>query len=141
MSETSDQTGGCRCGAVRFSASSAPQLVSYCHCSDCRHATGAPVAAFVGFRADDVTIEGRPTHFENGTVERCFCAACGSPLSYTDARIPGCIYFLLGAMDAPENYVPTLHAYVCEQLPYLHIDDGLTRFERTSVPRPTEQRP
>jgi hypothetical protein len=88
----SNHTGGCRCGAVRFEASVEPNHVSYCHCSDCRKATGAPVTAFVGFAADQVSLTG----------------------------------------DA----LKTLHAYVREQLPYLHMPDGLPRHLRTSVPRP-----
>ena len=34
---------------------------------------------------------------------------------------------MLGAMDTPENYKPTLHAYVREQLPFVHMPDGLPR--------------
>ncbi len=37
------------------------------------------------------------------------------------------IYFMLGAMDVPANYKPTLHAYVREQLPFVHMPDGLPR--------------
>ena len=43
---------------------------------------------------------------------------------------------MLGAMDAPANYKPTLHAYVREQLPFVHMPDGLPRHPKTSVPRP-----
>ena len=130
-------TGGCRCGAVRFEASAEPHHVSYCHCVDCRRASGAPVLAFVGFMADEVAVEGEGLRtFDSGPVTRSFCGVCGSPIAYVDARLAGRIYFVLGAMDAPENYVPTLHAYVSQQLPYLHFEDGLPRLERTSVPRP-----
>ena len=37
-------TGGCRCGAVRFEASGEPFCATYCHCSDCRTAPGAPAS-------------------------------------------------------------------------------------------------
>ncbi len=130
-------TGSCRCGAVRFTASAEPHHVSYCHCGDCRRASGAPVSAFVGFMADQVVFTGKALKmFENGPVTRSFCGVCGSPIAYVDERLPEPIYFMLGAMDAPEQFVPTLHAYVSEQLPYLHMNDGLPRLERTSVPRP-----
>jgi hypothetical protein len=39
-------------------------------------------------------------------------------------------------MDVPANYRPTRHAFVREQLPYVHMPDGLERFPKTSVPRP-----
>lgn len=139
MSDVSNHTGSCRCGAVRFEASAAPHHVSYCHCADCRKATGAPVSAFVGFMADEVTITGDALRsFDNGAVTRSFCGTCGSPISYVDARIGDRLYFMLGAMDAPANYKPALHAYVREQLPYLHMPDGLPRHLKTSVPRPDE---
>lgn len=136
MTELAIHNGGCRCGAVRFEASAEPLTVGYCHCSDCRRATGAPVSAFVGFDAAVVTING-PTlrSYENGAVTRNFCELCGSPIAYVDQRLPGRIWFMLGAMDVPANYKPTLHAYVREQLPYVHMPDGLQRYPKTSVPR------
>ncbi|MEW9835579.1 GFA family protein [Mesorhizobium marinum] len=134
-----EHTGGCRCGAVRFSASAEPTHVSYCHCADCRSATGAPVSAFVGFAADQVAIEGEALRsFDNGPVTRSFCGVCGSPIAYADERIGGTLYFMLGAMDAPGTYKPTLHAYVREQLPYLHMPDGLPRHVGSSVSRSQE---
>jgi hypothetical protein len=130
-------TGGCRCGAVRFEALAEPHHASYCHCGDCRQATGAPVSAFVGFRQDSVTFAGAaPQTYRNGSVTRGFCGQCGSPLFYHDDRLPDDIYCMLGAMDQPSLYKPTMHAYVREQLPYLHMPDGLPRHLKTSVPRP-----
>ncbi|RST80202.1 GFA family protein [Aquibium carbonis] len=133
---TVSHTGGCRCGAVRFETAVAPHHVSYCHCADCRRASGAPVSAFVGFPADGVRFAAEePRLFENGPVSRSFCATCGSPIAYVDARLENQIWFMLGAMDHPQDYKPTLHAYVREQLPYVHMSDDLPRLERSSVER------
>lgn len=130
-------TGGCRCGAVRFEASADPHHVSYCHCKDCRRASGAPVSAFVGFMVDDVAMVADGIKmFENGPVARSFCGICGAPIAYYDSRISDRIYFMLGAMDAPENYRPTLHAHVRSQLPFVHMPDGMPRLIGSSVPRP-----
>ena len=133
---TASHTGGCRCGAVRFETAAEPVHVSYCHCADCRHASGAPVSAFVGFPADAVTFGGEaPRTYVNGPVTRSFCGSCGSPIAYVDSRIGATIYFMLGAMDAPQDFRPTLHAYVREQLPFLHMPDGLPRHVKSSVTR------
>lgn len=134
-----EHVGGCRCGSVRFEANSPPTHISYCHCADCRKATGAPVSAFVGFATDDVLLTGSTLKsFENGPVTRSFCGVCGSPVAYTDQRIGENIYFMLGAMDEPRAYKPALHAHVREQLPYLHMPDNLPRHLKSSIPRPDE---
>lgn len=137
MPDNHTHTGGCRCGAVRFQAAAEPDHISYCHCADCRRATGAPVSAFVGFPTESVTITGDGLRsYENGPIARTFCGVCGSPIAYVDSRIGDHVYFLLGAMDAPRNYKPTLHAHVRSQLPFLHMPDGLPRLVGSSVPRP-----
>jgi len=43
---------------------------------------------------------------------------------------------MLGAMDVPADFEPTLHAYVSEQLAFLHMQDDLPRHLKTSVKRP-----
>jgi hypothetical protein len=134
---TLPHTGGCRCGAVRFEASSEPHHVSYCHCADCRHASGAPVSAFLGFRSDVIVFSGtEPKGYSSGPVTRTFCATCGSPVAYLDERLPDDVWIMLGAMDAPEEFKPTQHAWVREQLRYVHMPDGLPRQLGSSVPRP-----
>ena len=133
---TVSHSGGCRCGAVRFEAAVDPHHISYCHCDDCRRSTGAPVSVFVGFRADAVALGGEPKCFDNGPVTRSFCATCGAPIAYVDRRLENQIWFLLGAMDYPGNYKPTLHAYVRQQLRFIHMPDGLPRHVGTSVERP-----
>jgi len=136
---TDQLEGGCQCGELRYRVQGEPSYVALCHCADCRKATGAPVSAFVAFMADAVTFSGQsPRTYSEGPVSRSFCATCGSPIAYVDARIGDQIFFLLGAMDAPELYKPTLHAYVREQLPFLHMPDGLPRHLKSSVPRPED---
>ena len=127
--------GGCRCGKIRFEATSDPVFTSYCHCSDCRRATGAPVAAYVGFDKQSVQWSGTPSTYGSPPVERLFCSTCGAPLGYRDARIADRFYFLTGAMDDPEAYPPAKHGYAGEQLTWLELSDDLPRFPATSEPR------
>ncbi|WP_456237657.1 GFA family protein, partial [Geminicoccus flavidas] len=40
--------GGCLCGAVRYAIElEEDDLADYCHCRECRRASGAPVVAWV----------------------------------------------------------------------------------------------
>jgi hypothetical protein len=130
-------TGSCRCGAIRFEAHADPFYTSYCHCNDCRRATGAPVAAFVGFRAEHAAFSGEtPATYGKAPVKRSFCGKCGAPIAYFDTRLPDQIFMMLGAMDAPRNYPPSVQGYISEALPFFHIADDLPRMETNTVPRP-----
>ena len=35
------QTGGCRCGKIRYEITGSPQLIYTCHCTDCQRITGS----------------------------------------------------------------------------------------------------
>lgn len=86
----------------------------------------------------DVSITGEASTYGQHPVSRGFCAVCGAPLWYIDARIDDQIFFMLGAMDEPERYAPRVHGYVSEELPFLHMDDGLPRNRTHTAPRPEE---
>ena len=72
-------TGGCLCGAVRFTATGAATRAGLCHCRDCQRAHAAPAYHFIVYPAGSVAIEGTLT--PRGTVggyDRAHCATCGS---------------------------------------------------------------
>lgn len=131
-------TGGCLCAAVRLRASEPPSWSSYCHCRDCRKASGAPLVVFVGFRSEAVAFEGKSapsTYASSPRVRRFFCRRCGSPLAYEDARLPGMLYVLIGALDHPERFPPSHHAWSAQRLPWLALDDDLPRHPGFSAQR------
>jgi hypothetical protein len=84
-----ERTGGCQCGAVRFSVSMAPLDVSYCHCRMCQRAVGNLFAALVMIRKDHVEwTKGAPAVFESSSAaervpagRRCFSATRHHPTS------------------------------------------------------------
>lgn len=137
MAEQKEHAGHCLCGAVQLRLSGQPVSITYCHCESCRRATGSPVAVLVGYELAQVAYPGEtPQPFASSHgIERPFCPHCGSRIGFTDARLPGRIYFHVGVLDQPEHFQPTCHALEAERLPWLHIDDKLPRFAGFSVPR------
>ncbi|WP_299968343.1 GFA family protein [uncultured Roseobacter sp.] len=106
-----------------------PQTVSYCHCSDCRRLSGAPVAAFAAFDPSVVTFApalGPPVSHVEG-VERWFCTACGTQLAACYAYLPGQLYVPLGLLDQAAELPPCLHSHHASRLPWLHLTDDLPR--------------
>ena len=136
VADTAPYSGACRCGDVLWRCAEAPISVSYCHCADCRRATGGPFTVFVGFRANVVSYRGVPARYR-ATVHatRLFCRSCGSPVGYRDDRLYNREYFYVGVMECPSRYRPACHAFTAEQLAWLHVDDELPRHETFSTTR------
>jgi hypothetical protein len=120
----------CSCGAIRIAAAAMPFQVNWCHCRDCRRQTGAPAVVWAGFRAEEVAIEGNPRRRRSSEhVTRSFCGECGTPLTYEDERLGGEVYIHAGIFDEADRLVPDRHAYVTSKLFWLHLEDGLAKFE------------
>src|SRR5215467_5167975 len=106
-------SGGCGCGAIRFVCSAEPLAIFNCHCRDCQKASGAPFISAMAVPSAAVTITGQPkyhsVHTDSGnTMNRGFCADCGSRLF---ARISGranAIGIHLTSLDDPNRYHPTM---------------------------------
>ncbi len=126
--------GGCLCGRVRYRIDAAPLWTGYCHCTSCRRSTGAPVTMFVGAAADSVafTKGGRAVFASSPGVQRGFCAACGTPLTYESDRFPGETHFYISTLDHPQSLPPAFHVFHEERLPWLEIADTLPRHATTT---------
>ena len=131
-------SGGCLCGAVRFTAEGEPYRVGLCHCLDCRKHGGAPFGAFAIFPAEQVAVHGEVGRDLSSTHGgRHFCRQCGSPLF---ARGDGSdeIELHLGAFDRPGLFAPTYELWTIRREPWLPAIPGVVRlYERD---RPGEER-
>ena len=127
-------TGGCLCGRVRFRCSGTPFWVSFCHCGDCRKASGGAFMVFAGYRRDKIEMLGdAPAVFESSPgVRRSFCPNCGSPLSYENDGLPGEVYVYAGVLDGAELLALSCHAWASRRLPWLTIEDDLRRYPGNS---------
>ncbi len=126
--------GGCLCGAVRIEAAGAPHRVGLCHCLDCRKHHGALFFAAAIFPQAAVTITGETRDYRS----RHFCPNCGSSVfaSFPDS---GEIELHLGALDAPDRFIPTYECWTIRReawLPpfplahsYAQDREGTGRFE------------
>lgn len=122
-------TARCYCGATRLEFSLSPQTVAYCHCSDCRRWTGAPVAAFAAFDPNHMRASpdlGVGRSHATGVV-RYVCADCGSPIAACFDYLPDQVYVPLGIIEESEQLPPQIHCHTNAQLPWLHLEDNLPR--------------
>ena len=125
-------SGGCHCGAVRYTVEGEPAHSALCHCRDCTHLAGAAMVGWVLFPREAVTVTGETREYassEHG--RRRFCAACGTGLFYTsEAVFPGKIDIQLVTLDNPDAYPPGVHIQVADDPAWMAGAGDLPRFSR-----------
>ena len=121
-------SGQCYCGKSRITLREAPEIVTYCHCADCRRISGAPVSAFAAFARHVVEVSPTPKGVSvNPGVPRYFCADCGTHMLATYDYLPNQAYVPVGILDETASLAPERHSHGDSQVSWLHLDDGLPR--------------
>jgi hypothetical protein len=139
---TTERTGGCACGAIRFKITGPLMGVGVCHCTDCQKASGgspnyvalAPKTAFEVTRGEAKVYVSKGDSGED--VGRAFCPNCGSPLWSLPPNAPF-TPVKLGALDDSSDLTPSLHLYTASAPPWHLMHDGLPAFPKMPpVPPP-----
>ena len=129
-------TGGCQCGAVRYTVHASPTEVAHCHCSMCRKTSGSLFLTSAKIAAEHLAIEGEEnlTSYQSSpNLVRQFCETCGCPLFGRHLDAPETIDFTPATLDGgvgpghpPDNEA---HYYVGSKVAWKEITDGLPQFE------------
>lgn len=125
-------TGGCLCGAIRYTVTAKPWAVSHCHCADCRRATGAPFITWMTLPVDGFAwVQGKlGVHHSTEGVTRGFCTDCGTTLSYAGDDHADEIDISAASLDDAEAVTPDDHLWSGSALSWLHMADGLPRLKQ-----------
>ena len=136
MDDVTISTGGCLCARVRYEARGAGFHATLCHCASCRRAAGAPLVAWVSFRAEEFRVtRGELTRFRSSPdVERSFCAACGTQLTYRRDTLPDEIDVTVCSLDDPSAFPPADHTWTRMRVAWLQSGDQLPRFAEARTP-------
>lgn len=125
--------GGCQCGRTRYTAQGVPRDACFCHCSSCRRASGALLVAWGTFAFDGFRVlpgGAYALHRSSPPVERGFCSACGTPLTYRHLERATEIDVTLASLDEPGRFEPECHIWVEDRVPWLRIADGRPQYPR-----------
>jgi len=131
MADDEKVTGGCMYGAIRYEATGQPINVAYCHCTDCRGYTGAPVVVWAAFETRKVRFtKGERKQYESSPGRNWgFCNQCGTSLTWEGESFGNTVTELhISSLDSPEKFVPDRHWYDCERIPWFDVADKLPRY-------------
>jgi hypothetical protein len=129
MATPKQWTGGCQCGAVRYTLTSPPTQSCICHCRMCQKASGQPFMAFAKSAPGGLRwTRGAPATFRSSSVVvRGFCRECGTPLTFQyedDAT-----WVMIGTLDDPAAVVPAFQCGVESELAWCVSLPQIDRYE------------
>jgi hypothetical protein len=119
------RTGGCLCGAVRYSVAGALRPVVVCHCTQCRRMTGHVMAATAARCADFHLVSERELKWYAASNEarRGFCGRCGSTLFWEGVG-RDYISIAAGSLDESRGLTIACHIFVADKGDYYDIEPG-----------------
>lgn len=132
-------TGGCLCGAVRFSSTAAPLAVRTCWCRLCQTLGAGSATVNVCFPTQAVTLEGELTAYESvaesgNSMIRRFCPKCGTPVTSEAVIRPHLTFIRAGVLDDKTIAAPSMTIWTSEAPDWACFDPNLPRETRQPPP-------
>ena len=132
-------TGGCLCGAVRYTATEGPVAARACWCRDCQKIGAGGASVNAAFKTASVTVTGETSDYVNAAasgnvMHRRFCPKCGTPL-FSEAEVrPHLIFIRVGTLDDPELGKPGATIWTDSAPSWACIDETLPKISRQPPP-------
>ena len=130
---TTPITGGCRCGAVRFSCAADPITMVTCSCSDCQVFYGGVMSAAIVLPRQALEVAGDVTYYEvegssGKPVSRGFCPACGTQLFGKPGIAPQLVSVTAGTLDDSSSFRPQLNVFTSRARPWVTVAEDIPGF-------------
>jgi len=122
-------SASCLCGGIRLNYSGKIGPSNYCHCQDCRRATGS--AFNIGVRVDrkdlkvNAIVEMRCYKYVGGSgreIERYFCGTCGSPILTLHPAKPEYAWVKAGIINQPDIVKPKYENWTKDKVKWAIIN-------------------
>ena len=114
MGQAKTLSGGCLCGAVRFTATPENHNYTACHCDMCTKASGGSAYLSLHCPNEAVQIEGDAKigiYSSSDWAERHFCKNCGTPLFYKFKKT-GEYGISVGLFDDSEDFEMVMQYFI-----------------------------
>ena len=122
------RTGGCLCGAVRYSVRGDPVHVRRCHCTDCRKESGSAFTVYAQWPVEAFELSGEISSYDG----RGFCPRCGSRLLDTADPDDTLIEIRIGSLDeAPFELKPEDEIWVKRRESWIPPVEGAAQHDES----------
>ena len=131
---STQHTGSCLCGAIRYTVDAPITELRACHCAHCQKASGAggSINAVVPTSALHFT-QGKPKRYASKaasgrTLFRFFCGDCGSPLYSQRETTPETSVLRAGTLDNPVEAKITASIWTQSAPSWAHVEPSSKQF-------------
>jgi hypothetical protein len=119
--EEKTRSGGCLCGAVRYTVHGEPFHVGRCHCGDCRKRSGSAYTIYGQWPLSAFESTGEYATYDGDS----FCPRCGSRLFILNEEA---VELQLGSLDdAPFELRPEAEIWIKRREPWMHEIEGASQ--------------
>jgi len=124
--------GQCLCGEVVYEIHGDLGGIEFCHCSQCRRASGTAFASNMNVEAASFRLvqgEAALKAYESSPgKERVFCAICGSPIISRLMADPSVVRIRVGTLDEPVAAKPAFDFHTASKASWWEIATGLPSY-------------
>lgn len=122
-------TGGCQCGAVRYTISAEPLAMLRCHCTSCQKQSASAFGLSVFVPVTGFAVAGPLKHFEQRAesgrrMRYHFCAECGTRIHHTAEPDPQYVSVKGGTLDPGHGLEPVADVWTRSKLPWVPLLEG-----------------
>lgn len=133
-----DLTGGCLCGAVRYTVSASPLIARICWCRTCQKISANGTANAI-FPAASIEATGPLACFASradsgNEISRYFCPTCGCHLFGASSATPQFRVVRLGTLDDPNAVKPQMNIWTSSAPEWACLDSALKAEPRQPPP-------
>lgn len=129
---TTELSGACDCGAVRYRIAGPLKMIVNCHCNSCRKRNGASYSTYCVVSQEDLRIsQGQVivANYEDAeTGKKRFCSKCGSPIYNVNKKYPGLLMVHYGSLSKHADLAPTFNIYCESKLPWVDTISAIKSF-------------
>ena len=127
------QTGGCQCGAVRYTLTKRPQTIYCCHCTECQKQSSSAFGISVRVETAALTITGKTATWERlslGKPMQChFCPTCGNRLFHQRAAYGDRMNIKGGTFDDTGWIKPAGHIWTKSRQDWLVLPEDTLAYD------------
>jgi hypothetical protein len=127
-------TGGCQCGACRYTISGLPPPVYACHCLECQHQSASAFGLSMPVDRGRLNLTGETACYtrrtDSGRLTDChFCVRCGTRLYHQSQGNPEFVTVKGGTLDDTHTLRPVAHIWVSRKQPWVVLDPAVPNYE------------